>query len=64
MKQPAAESLSRPPQPFAGEGGVVVVPRNERDPYQVLDDLMTVVEALCPAWPERETFRALTEFLL
>lgn len=23
------------------------------DPYVVLDDLMAVVEALCPLWPER-----------
>ena len=24
------------------------------DPYRVLDDLMTVIEALCPVWPPRE----------
>jgi hypothetical protein len=24
------------------------------DPYRVLDDLMAVVEALCPVWPPRE----------
>lgn len=26
------------------------------DPYRQLDDLMAVVEALCPTWPERATF--------
>jgi hypothetical protein len=24
------------------------------DPYRVLDDLMAVIEALCPVWPPRE----------
>lgn len=23
------------------------------DPFQALDDLMVVIEALCPEWPER-----------
>jgi hypothetical protein len=25
----------------------------EADPYAALDDLMCVVEALCPIWPQR-----------
>ena len=25
-----------------------------RDPYEVLEDLMQVVEALCPVWPEKD----------
>ena len=29
---------------------------SDRDPYETLDDLMTVVEALCPEWPRREPF--------
>lgn len=41
---------------FAGSGGIVVPPDNERDPFEALDDLMVVVEALCPAWPHRDTF--------
>jgi hypothetical protein len=24
-----------------------------RDPFEALDDLMTVIEALCPVWPYR-----------
>jgi hypothetical protein len=27
-----------------------------RDPFEALDDLMVVVEALCPTWPRRESF--------
>lgn len=27
--------------------------RPPADPYAALDDLMTVVEALCPVWPAR-----------
>lgn len=44
-------------QPFAAEGGLDFAPRREDDPYLVLDDLMAVVEALCPTWPQRNAFR-------
>lgn len=45
--------------PFAGSE--VNVPSrsyagSEEDPYFVLDQLMVVVEALCPVWPPRPTF--------
>jgi hypothetical protein len=43
-------------QPFAAEGGVGRVPKRQEDPFRALDDLMAVVEALCPVWPEREPF--------
>lgn len=39
---------------FAAEGGAVYFPPDSRDPFEALDDLMTVVEALCPRWPERD----------
>ncbi len=42
---------------FAGEGIVVVAPHDERDPFEVLDDLMAVVEGLCPEWPQRDVFK-------
>ena len=42
--------------PFAAEGGVPYTPDANRDPFEALDDLMTVVEALCPTWPLREPF--------
>jgi hypothetical protein len=43
--------------PLAAEGGVRVPPEQPADPYRVLDDLMAVVEQLCPQWPERDVFR-------
>ena len=39
--------------PLAAEGGVAARPASERDAYDMLDDLMVVVEALCPVWPNR-----------
>lgn len=41
---------------FVAEGGIVTPPSTERDPFEVLDDLMVVIEALCPVWPPRKTF--------
>lgn len=35
-----------------------------RDPFAALDDLMAVVEALCPEWPKRRTFADATGFVL
>lgn len=44
---------------LVAEGGMPPAPlARERDPYEVLDDLMVVVEALCPRWPPREPFKA------
>jgi hypothetical protein len=40
--------------PFVGEGGIPYVADTTRDPFAALDDLMTVIEALCPTWPPRE----------
>ena len=43
--------------PLAGDGGVSApVFATEYDPFWKLDDLMAVVEALCPVWPRREPF--------
>jgi hypothetical protein len=39
---------------LAGGGGVSIEQPDARDPFEVLDDLMTVVEMLCPTWPARE----------
>jgi hypothetical protein len=41
---------------FAAEGGIPIEVASVSDPYTALDDLMYVVEALCPVWPERGTF--------
>jgi hypothetical protein len=44
-------------QPIAADGGIAHVPAVAgRDPFEALDDLMTVIEALCPVWPDREIF--------
>jgi hypothetical protein len=40
--------------PFIAEGSVPYSPDPNRDWFEALDDLMTVVEALCPTWPPRE----------
>jgi hypothetical protein len=52
------------PQPLAAAGGVEQSTPGVRDPYEALDDLMVLVEALCPSWPPREKFRADGRWLL
>lgn len=48
-------SSSRNPleAPFAAEGGLPSPTCVKGDPYRALDDLMAVVEILCPEWPRR-----------
>jgi hypothetical protein len=36
------------------EGGAPGGATTAREPFRALDDLMAVVEALCPSWPRRE----------
>jgi hypothetical protein len=43
-------------QAFANGGGITAHVVPDDDPYRTLDDLMVVVEALCPVWPERDIF--------
>lgn len=53
-----------PPQPLAG-GDVVTLPASRvQDPYAALDELMVVIEALCPTWPERALFPEKGDFRL
>jgi len=42
--------------PFAASAGVRSPAPLEADPYAALDELMVVVEALCPEWPPRPVF--------
>jgi hypothetical protein len=56
---------SKPPDPatetdfpIAEHAGFEGPIPDHRDPYEILDDMMAVVEALCPEYPEREVFRA------
>jgi hypothetical protein len=52
-------------QPFATNGGMAHVPATtSRAPFEALDDLMTVIEALCPVWPNREIFSSTDRFLI
>jgi hypothetical protein len=41
---------------FVADGGLRSAAPTPVDPFQALDDLMVVVEALCPVWPQRATF--------
>lgn len=43
-------------QPFADGAGAEVPAVPDDDPYRALDELMVVVEQLCPQWPERGVF--------
>jgi hypothetical protein len=50
---------------IAADGGLVAHAGGDNsDPYKTLDDLMVVVEALCPRWPEREFFTGKEKFRL
>ena len=50
--------------PLAGAGGVAAIVQSDREPYETLDDLMSVVEVFCPKWPLRGIFRDTGKFLL
>jgi hypothetical protein len=57
--------LQDPPDIFTAHAGVPATPIEAgRDPFVALDELMVVVEALCPVWPDRPTFEGSTRFLL
>jgi hypothetical protein len=43
--------------PFAADGGLDAPMAPPSDPFQALDELMAVVEELCPVWPPRDTFK-------
>jgi hypothetical protein len=50
--------------PIVAEGGVPYSRSTDRDPFDALDDLMCVVEALTPVWPRREPMREGKHWLL
>lgn len=56
----SASDLAADTPPIIGEGGIVTATSIARDPYAALDDLMVVVEALCPQWPARPLFKGRT----
>ncbi len=49
---------------LANDGGNVNPSAGSHDPFEALDDLMQVVEILCPTYPERDTFAGYTVFKL
>ena len=51
-----SSSERHPDPPFAAAGGIPGPSPRPEDWLRALDDLMVVVEALCPRWPEREPF--------
>ncbi len=50
------KSSNRQEPPLAAGGGMRMPQVRTDDPIRALDDLMAVVEALCPIWPERVSF--------
>jgi hypothetical protein len=50
MKQPDS---GREEPVLAGAGGLPRQDAPAADPFADLDDLMVVIEALCPVWPDR-----------
>jgi hypothetical protein len=52
--------------PFVAEGGVPysTSASGSRDPFEALDDLMCVIEALAPVWPPRDPMREGKHWLL
>jgi hypothetical protein len=51
---PDRQHSDTPPHILSGGAVAPRDPAPVDDPYRVLDDLMAVIEALCPVWPPRE----------
>ena len=48
---------------LAADAGLSPAPAASDDPFAALDDLMAVVEALCPVWPARGRFATVRAML-
>ena len=58
-------SSEKPPDPpFAADAGIQSTAAQPEDWFQALDDLLVVVEALCPRWPARQPFNISGSLLL
>jgi hypothetical protein len=51
-------------QPLAEAGGIPAAHPPVKDPFAQLEDLMIVIEALCPKWPARPIFTDTGHWLL
>ena len=49
-------------QPLSSGDAVPVRPTSLRDAFEILDDLMSVVEVLCPIGPQRVIFSDTADF--
>lgn len=49
---------------LVGGAGIRVPVEPVWDPFEALDDLMVVIEALCPTWPLREPFGTMPDVRL
>lgn len=49
---------------LVADGGIRIPRDTVQDPFAALDDLMVVVEALCPRWPPREIFGPMPDLRL
>jgi hypothetical protein len=50
--------------PIAASGGLQGPAPPADDPFQALDGLMSVIEALCPVWPQRPLLSSGGDMLL
>jgi hypothetical protein len=57
-------STDATPHPLFSDGGLGRPQTHTPASLEALDDLMQVVEELCPTWPKREVFAAVGEFKL
>ena len=68
MNSSPISSDSQSPAPgrdlLVAGGGIRMPTQTIRDPFDALDDLMVVVEALCPTWPWRESFGTMSDLRL
>ena len=53
-----------PDPPFTADAGIQSPAGQPEDGFRALDDLMVVIEALCPLWPAREPFAVCRSMLL
>jgi hypothetical protein len=51
-------------RPLASDGGIDTTPEDVADPFERLDDMMQVIEALCPVYPQRAPFEGSGKFRL
>ncbi|MCK6372346.1 MAG: hypothetical protein L6Q83_13680 [Gammaproteobacteria bacterium] len=49
---------------LVADGGLRTLTTPRREAFETLDDLMVVVEALCPTWPPRPPFTPMKKMLL